>query len=473
MLKKLISHSFFYAFGPQIPKVASIFILPITTAYLTPLDYGIYGTIAAYIGLFSGIQGLGVSVLLVNSYYRYKANGRWKILWKQYYGLLLVWSCIYAFILAVLLFFLMPEEAKNNSQLIIGILVVQAILFNATNNLGGRLFQVEEKPQFIALSSSVSGIVTILLNLLTIVYFRLGYLGWYISSFGGAMVLFLFYIVPIFRRYKLFPIFKYRKYFLRRNLKVSLPTVPHNYSVYLLNSSDRMVMDRLNVNIGGIGNYNLAYTFGNYFEVVGTAIGMAVGPFYAKLWKTKSMEDSKWLTYFLQVGFIIVTFLVSLWIKEILQILISNEELHDAYVFAVIIIMGYAYRPMYWSVVNKLFYTEQTTQLWKISFIAGVLNVVLNLIFIPIYGIIAAPITTFISLMYIGFSGYFLKAYKRLNDVNHFPAIWFVLIVISTVLVYYLKDISVFQKSIITFIALSIGIILFLIFKKRINQINI
>ena len=61
-------------------------------------------------------------------------------------------------------------------------------------------------------------------------------------------------------------------------LKVSLPVVPHQYSVYLLDASDRLVMDQLNTSTEEIGKYNFAYGFGNYFSMFSMAIGLAIGP---------------------------------------------------------------------------------------------------------------------------------------------------------------------------------------------------
>ena len=476
MLKKILSHSFLYAVGPQIPRFINILILPILTRYLTPLDYGVYGTIAAYVGMLSALQSLGFPVLLVNSYYEYNKNNRWKIIWRQYYGILLSWSLAYTILLGVLLYFLIPQEAAINRWNIIFILCSSTLFLSITTMIGGRLFQLEQKPHYIAISSAVGGIVTIGVNLYTIAFLKMGYMGWYISSLIGAIVVFLFYVFPIIKTYAIRPIFKYRKRFLKEALSISLPTIPHDYSVYLLNSSDRMVMDRLDVNIKDIGNYNLAYTFGNYMEIIGTAVGMAVGPYYTKLWSEGTLEAkkaSKLLTYFLQISFIIGTFIVAIWIKEILQVMISNNELQEAYPFAVIIIMGYAYRPMYWSVINKLFYEKKTTVLWKISFIAGILNVILNLVFIPRYGVIAAPITTFVSLMYIGFSGYFLKAYKNLNDVNHYPVFWFALILIATISAYLLMDIDLLAKIGITSFLILLSGGLFLKNYKKLNLINL
>lgn len=470
MLKKLFSHTILYALGPQIPKLANIILLPIITQYLTPLDYGVYGTIMAYNGLLMGVKTLGFDVLLVNSFY--KKENRWKKYWKRYSGILYLWQQLFTLLYIFILYLIIPDEVGNNKILLIALLVIPNYLFSVTNSLGGRYFQIAQKPQRIFITSVLSGTSTIIVNYYCIVILQLGYLGWYISAATGSLIIFGSYAWPIWMKLKIHPIFRAKKGFIKKALTVALPTVPHTYSAYLLNSSDRLVMDQLNVSINNIGKYNMAYIIGNYFEVFGTAVGMAVGPYYTKLYSKESLqaeEQVKVLTYFLQLGFLALSFTVALWGKEIFQALIHNKELNSVYYIGIIIIMGYSYRPMYWACISKLNYLEKTNQLWKVSFIGGGINVVLNLIFIPIYGFEAAAITTLISLLYIGFAGFFLKDYKNNSQVKYYPIIWVFIIITSTVIVYSIKDINVVYKSLIT---LSILISFILYFIKNINKLN-
>ena len=212
-------------------------------------------------------------------------------------------------------------------------------------------------------------------------------------------------------------------------------------------------MDNLNIKITEIGKFNMAYTFGNYFEFFGNALGMAIGPLYTGILSkatTKAEKDYCFVTHWMQWFFLTTGFILSLWCKELMDLLISNDELRKVYPLAIIIIMGYAYRPYYWAVVTKMQFDEQTSQLWKISFIAGVVNVLLNIILVPIYGIMAAAITTFIALMYMGFSGYYLKTMRTSLKKSYYPASIMAVIIFSTISVYLLKDISGYYKAYIT-----------------------
>lgn len=473
MLKKLFSHSFLYAIGPQVPKLANILVLPIITQFLTAVDYGVYGTLLAYSGLLSGLKMLGFEVLLVNSFFK-KYN--WINYWGRYFLGLYIYSFIFSFFYVAILYFFMPSEVGNNTWLVIVLIVIPATFLNIVNVFGGRYLQLVQKPQYIAIITAIVGLATILLNFYTIAYLKLGYLGWFISSAIGSALSFILFAYPLFLQVRLKPIVTFNRNFWKKSLRVALPTIPHSYSAYLLNSSDRMVMDQLKTPINQIGLYNLAYIFGGYMELFGNAVGMAVGPYitglYAKKEK-KSEKKVKTLVYFLQVSFILLCTLVSLWAKELFAILIRKEELKVAYSISIIIIMGYAYRPLYWSVVSKLIFYEKTNQLWKISFISGLMNVILNVVFIPIYGIYAAAVTTLLSLIYLGLSPFYLKGYRSLENVNFHPIRWVISILALTLGVFMLRDVNIAFKSSVSLIILIFFLLYFAKERKKLNEINV
>jgi len=467
-LKRLFSNTLIYAIGPQLPKVASLFVLPIVTKYLTVTDYGISGVVTAYTAFFSVLAELGFSVLLMNSFYNYKEH--WKIRWRHLHFYLSVWAFIYGALVITLLYFVIPVEAIENRWNIIFCVVIPAVFFNVTIFFATRYYQFSGKPLYTGIISALIGGVSIFLNLYFIAYLKLAYMGWFYSVLIASFLNFLAYAYPVYFKLKLIPIVKFKSRNLKKYLKISLPLVPHSYANYLLNSSDRLVMEQLNVNTSRIGEYSFAYMFGSYMDFFGNAVGLAIGPLYTKLFSEKTKQANMavhFITHWLQSSFILACFIVALWMREFFSILVSNPELAKYYALGIIIVMGYSYRPYYWVSISRLQYNENTSQLWKISFIAGIGNVVLNLIFIPFYGVIAAAITTFISLMYVGFSGFYLKAFKQNETETYKPVFVIIIIIASTTAVYLLKDTSILIKGSIT------GILTFMYlvywFKKKVR----
>lgn len=474
MLKKLFSHSLIYSLAPQAPKIASLLLLPITTKHLTAADFGIYGVITSYLFFLSAAKDMGFGVVYVNTFYKHPH--RWRIVWRMLHGHLILWSLIYAVLLLALLWVAMPSGTMHRFGEIALLVTIPALLFDNTNSIASYYFRFSQKPMFIATVSVITGVTAVVVTYYCIVTLGLGYMSWFIATFASSMLMFLLYAYPVYGKLKLWPIIRFRKKFILPHLKVALPMVPHNYSSYLLNSSDRVVMDLYKVKTNDIGVYNIAYTFGNYFETFGEAVGMATGPFFSKLYTSKherAHNDQRNLTFFLMSIFLATAFLVSVWMKEIFLLLLNNPDLESAYPIGILIIMGYAYRPMYWSAGIKLSIFEKTSLLWKISLVGGLVNIVLNVIFVPFFGIYAAAISTLLSLLYIGFSGYYFKSYKKLPGLNHYPAYWLCAILVLTGCAYLLKDVPVIYKIALTVLAFASGWYLFRKFYPVLRAIDV
>ena len=457
MIKKIFTHSFLYAIGPQIPRIASIFILPLTTAYLTAEDYGTSALLMAYTGAIAAFKDLGVLVLLMN--YFFQRPQKWQILWRRLYGYLILWSPFYLILVALVIYAALPSSALHYYPSILFIYAFTNLIFDIPILFGSRYFQFSQKPLPIAINTAFVGIIAVFLNLYTIVYLKMGFMGWIVSTFLASFISFLYYGYFVFITLKLFPIFKINIKHISSILKISLPTIPHNYSSYLLNTSDRAMLSFFNVPISTIGKYNLAYSFGSYFEVFSTAVGMAVGPFYAKIFSSNHSlkhQIAMHFTYLLQYAFLGLGFIVAIWLKEVFQILINNNELRYSYYISVIIIMAYTNKPFYWSSINLLIYQKSTTDLWKITFAGGIISIILNIVLIPFLSVWGAVISSFISLTYIGFYGGFIDKVKKLGRLNHREIYWISISCILTLIAYLIVDINFSYKIIITLLALFI-----------------
>lgn len=455
MYKKLFQHSILYSIPAIITQAASLLILPWVTPYLTAFDYGVYGVIMSYLFFITTLKDLGFGVLFVNSFFRYPK--RWKIIWRMLSGHLIYWSLVYFSILTAVLYFFLPEEVSHNFFHILLLVALPTTVFDSVNMIGNYYYRFSERPAVIAGIGVLSGICSIVVTYYSIVELGLGYMSWFIGTFVVSLISFLFYVYPVYFKLGLTPVLKFRKRFIKKNLKISLPMIPHNYSSYLLNSADRVVMDLVGVNMNKIGLYNIAYRFGSAFEMMGEAVGMAVSPYYVKFYMANNasgLHAARKLTYLLMVAFLAIAFIVSLWMHEIFLLLINNDTLVGAYDVAIIIFMSYCYRPMYWCTVNKLSTFEKTSVLWRISFVAGLLNLVLNMVLVPLYGIYAAAIVTFISLMFVGFAGFYLRDYRQLKSLNHYPLLWLLSIIILASAAFALRDATILVKLLITITSL-------------------
>lgn len=468
MIKKIFSHTAIYGLAPYVPQLANIFILPIITKDLTDLDFGVLGVVVAYTNLITVFSTLGLKVVLTNLFFKH--HDRFKIFWRQIYGFLNVWVIVYGTLLSSLIYFIVPEEAAENRWSIVFLNTLPIFLFGPTQSLAVTLFQIREQPLPIGVRTAIFGLITVFLNLYTISHLKMGYMGWFWSTFISLMLSQASYWYPLTQNFKIKPIYKFKWRFIKSALKISLPTVPHYYSGYLLNNSDRMVMDFMGVTTGNIGKYNIAYKFGSYVQKIGLAFNKSMSPLLMKQYKKGEEELARKIVFLIQLLLLVGTFILSIWLKEIFEILINNETLAQMYPLGIIIIMGYNYRPMYNGYASKFFFYEKTDTLWRMTFVAGISNVIFNIIFIPIWGYQTAAYTTFLSLMYMGYSGYFSKIFKEINDLRYYPIYWLLGTIVLTVLAFLMKDLTAGNKILVAVV--TTGISLIIIYWTGLSQID-
>lgn len=450
-IKKIAVNSLIYAIGPQIPKIVSILMLPILTPNLSSKDYGIFGIIAAYTAALSALTDLGLTSVLSVSYYKYPR--RFRFFWNKLFTIITVWSIPLALLNACVIYFSLPIEEKPNFIMISLLYCTPIMLFSPTKFVGRKYFQLAQQPLPVVSINVMSALAGIIANYLTIAVWKMGYLGWFIGGFVVSLTTFLPYVYYQLKRIKINFDFGFNYKWLKRILIISLPVLPHYYSVYLLNSSDRLVLDWYGVSMDEIGIYSLAYTLGGYFALVGTALADAAGPMYIQLFSSNKQEDeikARNLTFIMQIFITATAFIASLWMKEAYLILIKNESLQQGYEMAIIILMSYVYYPMYFGPISKLQYLYKTKELWKISLLAGIFNIVLNIIFVPMFGIWAAVLSTFAAMMFMAFRGYSIKTFIENNPVNYYPFRWFIFICTSVLLVYFLRDSAIVIKILIS-----------------------
>lgn len=84
-----------------------------------------------------------------------------------------------------------------------------------------------------------------------------------------------------------------------------------------------------------------------------------------------------------------------LWMKEFYSIFIKNDSFQPAYVIAILVCATYLVSStVYLYLSTSIFINKNTSKILYLVFYPALLNIVLNLIFIPIYGFKAAVYTT-------------------------------------------------------------------------------
>lgn len=457
MIKKLFSNAAIYGLAPQIVKVAQVFILPLTTPFLSPLDYGVAGVITSIVSALSVFQALGLTMILSNAFYKSPRQFKW--LWRQIYAFLMLWNIVYAIMVAIVIWFFVPKEAEANRIWIIMLNVLPLVFFGASATVGGLYYQLKQKPIQIVIRTVIIGFIVLALNLYFIKFLHMGYMGWFTSAAISSFLYQVSYFIPLNYKLGLKPIFNFKRKTILKSLRIALPTIPHYYSNYFLNTFDKVIMKLIGVSVPQIGVYNAAQIPGGLMNSGVLAANNAVGPMLLQAYRDKDKKTEQRLNFTLIITILAVTSIVALFSKEWLPILIRTKGLENIYLYSVIIIMAYNYRPMYVAANQRLFYVEKTKALLKVSTTAAFISICLNLFSIYYFGIMGAVVTMYISFMYMGYSGFFIKEFKESGGTDHYPVFWLIITTFLTVTIYYIVEFPFLTKL---FIALPLIIIVVL-----------
>jgi O-antigen/teichoic acid export membrane protein len=205
------------------------------------------------------------------------------------------------------------------------------------------------------------------------------------------------------------------------------------------------------------------------FRYVTTSVDKVLGPLFHRELRDSRQNGVKikQIVNVLALAYLAIGFLGGIWMKEVFHLLIKNPELVSSYTIAIIILFSFATRPLYNGAQSFLFYNERTKNLWKVTFMSGVLNILLNVIFIPIYGITAAAVNTFICIAASHYGIFLLKDIRDLSTVDFRPVRWIVVTLVIFLVTWKLKDARILVKTSVTLGAAVASFFTYLYYKRK------
>jgi len=214
--------------------------------------------------------------------------------------------------------------------------------------------------------------------------------------FGLALVELVAFIWLFFaqvKRGKTFFSAKFWQYCLR----LSIPLIPHYLSQTLLATSDRIMISNM-VGTDKAGIYSLAYSISQVMLIFGAAIMDSISPWIYKKIKDDEAQDIQGIGYITMIFVAGVNILYILLAPEIVR-LFAPVEYYEAIWVIPPIAMSVYFMYAYDFFAKFEFYYEKTTYISAATMFGAILNIVLNYIFIKIFGYMAAGYTTLVCYM--------------------------------------------------------------------------
>ena len=371
--------------------LSSLILLPILTKNFSIDDYGIWVQINTTIALLPNLTTLGLPFTMVRFL---SAETDKKIIQEGFYSIFSM-VLIATFIVSLLLLIFSKQIALAifNGNVNVAI-ILSAIVFLACLNAlllnYFRTFQEMKKYSFFLLMQTYLGVAIVS-------YLALGGYGIYMVSLGLLIANFITFLAM----FALiiwsigFKIPKFRN--IREYLSFGVPTIPGNLSSWIVNSSDRYVIG-IFLSAAFVGYYSPGYTLGYSISMLMAPFSLLLPSVLPQYYDKNNMEKvSSFLNYstkyFLLVA-IPAAFGLSILSKPLLNVLTTPDIALNGYLITPITALSTLIFGVYAIISNVLVLEKKTKVIGTIWIIAATMNLILNILLVPFFGIIAAAATT-------------------------------------------------------------------------------
>lgn len=245
-----------------------------------------------------------------------------------------------------------------------------------------------------AIITIISSIVSSIISVICVYYFEEAKVdARIISSVFPMIPIYIFFWIYLAKKAK----FKIKWEYLKFAFLFNLPLIPHYLSSFVLNSSDRLMIANL-VGTSQAAYYSLAYNIAAIVTLLWSAINSSLVPFIFDKYEKKDYKTVSDHALPVLTMYAIICLLIILMAPEVIGILGTDEYYESIYVIPPVV-GGLFFEALYYLFTNVLYYYKKPQIVMIASISTGLLNIILNYIFIQSYGYIAAGYTTLICFM--------------------------------------------------------------------------
>lgn len=196
-------------------------------------------------------------------------------------------------------------------------------------------------------------------------------------------------------------------------MSLHLPLLPHTLSLKVLAGADKIMINTM-ISASATALYSVSYSVAVVVNLIKTSIIDAIRPWMYTCLKDNKTDNVKNVMNGLLVFVSALTLVFVAFAPEVIELVAPPNYYEAIYCMPPVMISSFfTFLYSIFSIVEM--YYEETKKVMLASIAAAVLNVVLNCVFIPIFGYIAAAFTTLACYIFLAIF-HFIMAKKVLND---------------------------------------------------------
>ena len=396
--------SFWFLICSFLQKGISMITTPIFTRIMSTGDYGQYGVFNSWMGIIAIITALSLTGG-VHAQGLIKYDQERAVFSSSLQGLtvtlLVVWFGIY---IAFQNFWNNLFSLTSVQMEAMFAIIWTTAVFGFWANEQRVTYSYRALVVVTLISSVLKPIVEIVLVVNSVDKATARIIGWLIID----ILTFSWMFVYQMRRGKVF----FSKRFWKYALVFNIPLVPHYLSQTVLNGADRIMIQRM-IGDSEAGIYNLAYSLALIMTLFNTALMQTISPWmYQKIKERKGKEIAP-IAYITLLLIASVNLMLILLAPEAVRIFAPQSYYEAIWVIPPIAMSAY-FMYSYDLFAKFAFYYEKTIAIMIASVLGALLNIILNYIFIKLFGYMAAGYTTLTCYLVFAIAHYlFMKKVCR------------------------------------------------------------
>lgn len=449
---KALKSGLWYTVSNFAVKGIGILTTPIFTRILTKAEFGLFNNYTSWLSIMSILVTMHLESTLISARFDYEDR------LDDYIFSVLSLSATIALVwmLIINIFKNAISSFTGVDPIYLNVMMVYLLFLPGVN-----FFQIKERYLFeykkSVLISLILSVGTALLSVLLVVSLDNKLDGRIFGSVIPTVILGLwFYIFFYFKSKKIdLSCWKYA-------LPISLPFIPHLLSMTVLNSMDKIMINKI-CGSEDAAVYGLAYTCGTMVTILLTSINGAFAPWLGVKLHENKIDEVRAFTKIYIFGFLFLAIGIMLVSPEVLFVLGGKPYLESIYVITPVA-MGCVCQFLYTMFVNIEQYKKKTVGMAIASVLAAIVNYILNYIFIPRVGYLVAAYTTlagYLCLLVMHMYLVYRLGYAKVYDYK-IVAIAVLIGVVLMVMITYL-----YNYSIIRYIFVGLYMIIAIVFIKK------
>jgi O-antigen/teichoic acid export membrane protein len=402
-LKRLGTQSAIYGLGGIVSRLIAVFLLPVYTVYLGTVGFGKIETIVSLTAVLVIVLRMGITSAFFRFYFDSEDAARRRLVVRTSF-----WFTMGMATLGLVLGFVFAQPLSNWLNLDDPWLVRAGFVgLWAQMNYAQMtsLFRVEERPVQFAIASVANVLITIGATIALVVGQHKGAIGAVVGNFLGTLTVYI--VLLAYRRYQLG--FEFDRRLLRAMNRFGLPLVPSALALWAINLIDRLLINGYKGQ-AEVGIYSLAVRIASVIVFLMTAFQLA-WPAFAYSIRDDSAAKRTYayvLTYLLFITCWMSLAIGSLapWLVDLLAPKGNFDRSADA---VPLLCFGVAAYSGYSVLAIGIGRMRQTQLNWVVSGTAAIVNIAVNVVLIPPYGMMGAAVATLVAYLVL-FIGMWLRS---------------------------------------------------------------